>query len=463
MKSLALFLSAAASLVSASAIALDREAIPAGASITFPRHESQFNPSVTLEGRGHGRGHGREKDNWGNAVEKDRQKVTIRASKHDRDDISDDFLWALKKANHGGLLHLQKGKKYVIGKKLDLSFLNDIYVKIDGELKFTNDIEYWQANNFYYDFQKSITFWVWGGKDIKIYGSGVINGNGQAWWDGFSGHEILDPDNEYYRPILFLTDNATNVEVRGLHLKDSPCWTNFFVRSKNIVFDDVYISAVSTNASTLPKNTDGFDSLNVSGLTVLNTRVNVGDDCFSPKPNTSDILVRNLWCNGTHGVSMGSIGQYAGVLDYIADAHIENVTLLNGENGARLKAWAGPDVGYGYIRNVTYKDIRVENTDSPIVLDQCYFNVNETVCAQYPSRVNITDINFINVRGTSSGKEGRVVADLTCSPGATCTGIHLEGIDITSPKGSPPQIVCENIEGDIGVDCIPKDEADYSG
>ncbi|KAL2163345.1 hypothetical protein VTH06DRAFT_5402 [Thermothelomyces fergusii] len=459
MKSLALLVSVAASLASASAIALDHEAVPAGASITVPSHEPQFNPSATVEGRGRGR----EKDNWGNAVEKDRRKVTIRASRHDRDDISDDFLWALKKANNGGLLHLQKGKKYVIGKKLDLRFLNDVYVKIDGELKFTDDIEYWQANNFYYDFQKSITFWVWGGRDIKIYGSGVIDGNGQAWWDGFSGHEILDPDNDYYRPILFLTDNATNVEVRGLHLKDSPCWTNFFVRSRNIVFDDVYISAVSTNASTLPKNTDGFDSLNVAGLTVLNTRVNVGDDCFSPKPNTSDILVRNLWCNGTHGVSMGSIGQYPGVLDYIADAHIENVTLLGGQNGARLKAWAGPAVGYGYIRNVTYKDVRVEDTDAPVVLDQCYFNVDAALCARYPSRVNISDIRFINVRGTSSGKNGRVVADLTCSPGATCSGIHLEGIDITSPKGSPPQIVCENIQGDIGVDCIPKDEGDYAG
>jgi hypothetical protein len=88
-------------------------------------------------------------------------------------------------------------------------------------------------------------------RDIKIYGSGVINGNGQAWWDGFSGAEILDPNNKYYRPILFLTDNATNVEVSGLHLKDSPCWTTFFVRTKNVVFDNVYIDAVSTNASVI--------------------------------------------------------------------------------------------------------------------------------------------------------------------------------------------------------------------
>jgi galacturan 1,4-alpha-galacturonidase len=81
----------------------------------------------------------------------------------------------------------------------------------------------------------------------------------------------------------------------------------------------------------LPKNTDGFDTYNVRRLTVTNTEVNIGDDCFSPKPNTSDIFVQNLWCDGTHGVSMGSIGQYPGVLDIIEDAYIENVTLLNGQ------------------------------------------------------------------------------------------------------------------------------------
>lgn len=80
-----------------------------------------------------------------------------------------------------------------------------------------------------------------------------------------------------------------------------------------------------------PKNTDGFDSINTDGLTVTNTRVDVGDDCFSPKPNTANVFVQNLWCNNTHGVSMGSIGQYPGVEDIIENVYIENVTLLNGQ------------------------------------------------------------------------------------------------------------------------------------
>ncbi|KAL5362051.1 CobW domain protein [Aspergillus floccosus] len=379
-----------------------------------------------------------------------RRTVTIRSSHNDTDDISKDFLWGISRANHGGRLLLQKGKKYVIGKKLDLSFLNNIEVQLDGELKFTDDVPYWQKNNFYYNFQKSISFWRWGGKDIKIFGSGVLNGNGQRWYNEFAGQEILDPDNTFYRPILFVTENATRVSVEGITQLNSPCWTNFFVGSNDVSFDNVYIEAFSTNASALPKNTDGFDSYNVKGLSVTNTRVNVGDDCFSPKPNTTDIFVQNLWCNGTHGVSMGSIGQYPGVMDIIEHVYIENVTLLNGENGARLKAWAGQNVGYGRINNITYKNIRIENTDNPVVLDQCYFNIDEATCAEYPSSVNITNITFENIYGTSSGKEGKVVADLVCSPNAVCSGIHLADIDVTSPAGSPPVIICEGIQGDIG-------------
>ena len=152
MRSTSILLALAASLTSVSASLFDNDFIPAGASVEAARPDSILARKP------------RQKDNWGNAVAHDRKKVTIRASKNDTDDISDDFLWALKKANNGGLVHLKKNHKYVIGKKLDLSFLKDVYVNIDGELKYTNDIDYWQANNFYYPFQKSITFTVWGGK-----------------------------------------------------------------------------------------------------------------------------------------------------------------------------------------------------------------------------------------------------------------------------------------------------------
>lgn len=55
---------------------------------------------------------------------------------------------------------------------------------------------------------------------------------------------------------------------------------------------------------------------------------------------------------------------------------IENIWLLNGQHGARLKSWAGPDVGYGYINNVTFRNFWNANNEYAAFLDSCYFNVS---------------------------------------------------------------------------------------
>lgn len=60
---------------------------------------------------------------------------TIRASEDEDDDVSDDFKAAIIEANDGGTLYLPKGNTYVIGKVLDLTGLNDIHVRLDGEIR----------------------------------------------------------------------------------------------------------------------------------------------------------------------------------------------------------------------------------------------------------------------------------------------------------------------------------------
>ncbi|KAJ2970711.1 hypothetical protein NUW58_g9615 [Xylaria curta] len=385
-----------------------------------------------------------------------RKIVRIRSSKHDTDDISDEFKAGLKKANHGGTLYLPENELFVIGKPLDLTFLNDVQVRWDGEVKFTNDTPYWQANAFRHPFQNSIMFWKWGGKNIKIFGKGVLNGNGQRWWNEFAGREVLDPDNEYLRPVLFYAENATNLEIEGIHEKDSPCWTNFVVASKGIKFSDLVITAESNNASSLPKNTDFLDSLNVEDVTIKRTWVNIGDDCFSPKPNTSNVHVDTMYCNGTHGQSIGSLGQYKGELSYVKDVVIENIWLLNGDNGARVKVWAGKDVGYGFVDNVTFRNFYQAHNDYTAFIDSCYFNVPEAECAKYPSKMNISNIHFENFSGYSSGENGLAVARIRCStnPDAVCDNITFKNFNITSPCGGDPVIICDGVTGDTGVDCV---------
>lgn len=62
-------------------------------------------------------------------------------------------------------------------------------------------------------------------------------------------------------------------------------------------------------------------------------------DCVSFKPNSTSILVQNLVCNGTHGISVGSLGQYASRIDYVGDILVRNISMFNSSEGARIKVW----------------------------------------------------------------------------------------------------------------------------
>lgn len=50
---------------------------------------------------------------------------------------------------------------------------------------------------------------------------------------------------------------------------------------------------------------------------------------MSFKPNSTDILVQNMWCNGSHGVSVGSLGQQLGGYDIVENIYVFNASMHN--------------------------------------------------------------------------------------------------------------------------------------
>lgn len=44
--------------------------------------------------------------------------------------------------------------------------------------------------------------------------------------------------------------------------------------------------------------------------------------------------------------------------------------MANAQNGARIKAWAGPAVGGGLVKNITFNHFIEVNVDHPVIIDQ---------------------------------------------------------------------------------------------
>ncbi|KAI0405571.1 polygalacturonase [Xylaria palmicola] len=373
-------------------------------------------------------------------------------------DDAPNILSAFNRCNHGGTVAL--GEDYTIATALDLTFLDRVDIALSGSITFKADIDYWVENAFRYAFQDTRAFWKIGGKDVKIYGGGVglIDGNGQPWWDAFAANSSL------LRPIPLVLDGLHGGSVTGLRMINPPNWFNLIANSSDILVSDMVLTAKSSNSNSV-KNSDGWDTYRSDHIVIQNSEIDNTDDCVSFKPNSTNIVVQGLRCNGSHGISVGSLGQYIDQYDIVENIYVYNNVMSNASDAARIKVWPGVHSdfqpilsgggGSGYVRNITYERYESINNDWAIEVNQCYGQKNQTLCELYPSNMTISDIYFIDMWGTTSSKYDPKVGTLVCSSPEQCYNFHAKNVSITSPKGKS-QWICSNFDtSDLeGFDCV---------
>ncbi|KAF3933818.1 Exopolygalacturonase [Dactylellina cionopaga] len=348
---------------------------------------------------------------------------------------------ALVACNNGGKVVLSGS--YTLGTVLATNNLNNVQIELSGVLTLSNNLAYWDGNAIPLTYQDSYTAWTIGGSNIHIFGGGLYAGNGDAWYKrGTSG----------VRPIPWTILNAKNVLVENIRQTQSPFWHNFVKASSNVTFNNMNLDSIQSNGSQA-QNTDGWDIHTSSNVAITNSKIINGDDCVSLKPNATEVLIENLYCQGSHGISVGSLGQYAGEVDIVQNVLIKNITMVNAENGARIKAWGGSSKadstsggGSGFVKNVTFEDFYVQNVQLPIVIDQCY-ETSASTCVSYPSKIAINDIHYINVQGT--GSKSSEVVDMECSQ--ICNGITATGTKLVGTKGTA-EFICVNIASTAELD-----------
>ncbi|KAJ7109082.1 pectin lyase fold/virulence factor [Mycena crocata] len=352
------------------------------------------------------------------------QSCTLRAAGSGIDDAPA-FISAMQACS---TVVVPTGTTLNISTRLNTTGLSNKHLNLQGTMRFDPRISYWSANGFPFTFQTQITFWILGGKNILVDGGGTMDGAGQAWYDAFASNSSL------LRPITFTLFQATNVVVQNIKMINSPEWFILVNEGKNVIFSNMALNAASTSSHG-PSNTDGWDIYRSDQVVLKDSVINNGDDCVSFKPNSTNVLVSNLNCTGSH-----SLGQFAGMFDIVENVTAINIRMSNAQNGARIKAWAGSGVGSGIVKNITFANFIESNVDNPVVIDQCYMT-SASACAQFPSNTFIQDIFFTSISGTSSGS---TVANLACSPGARCSNINVNNFSLSPPSGTA-KYACQNV------------------
>lgn len=114
---------------------------------------------------------------------------------------------------------------------------------------------------------------------IKIFGKGVIDGNGLKSWRAFWLRREWNPDctnKDEQRPRLIYISNSSDITVAGLSLQNSQYWTNHLYKCDHVKYINcrIYSPASPVKAP----STDAIDIDVCSDVLIKNCYLEVNDD-----------------------------------------------------------------------------------------------------------------------------------------------------------------------------------------
>jgi len=189
-------------------------------------------------------------------------------------------------------------------------------------------------------------------RNLSIRGEGTLSGGGKKLYDATMALYPKKVDGLRARGRLILLMNAENVEISGLTIEESPCWTLHYIYSENV---SIHGLTIRSNVH----NGDGIDPDSSKNSYIFDTTFDTGDDCIAIKSgknpegnaiNRPTENVRIFDCRFTqgHGISIGS-EMSGGVRNVLVEDCIAGPLL----HGLQIKAT--PERG-GFVENVTVRD-----------------------------------------------------------------------------------------------------------
>lgn len=261
----------------------------------------------------------------------------------------------------------------------------------------------------------------------RIQGGGVIDGSGSKWWA--NSCKIDRSKLCKAAPTAVTIDSCSGVRVRSLHIQNAQQMHLTVSRSRGVRLDKLAITAPEDSP-----NTDGIHVAESTAVTITSCRIGTGDDCVSISNASFAVKMRGIVCDPGHGISIGSLGQ-GGSYAAVEGVTVDDARIARAQNGVRIKTWQG---GAGYVRDVRFSNVLVDDVDHPIIIDQFYCD-SRTPCANRSTNVKVSNVVYRNITGTSRRAEAIKFA---CSDAVPCSDIVLSNINLLREDGAEVQTFC---------------------
>jgi len=260
--------------------------------------------------------------------------------------------------------------------------------------------------------------------NLSIRGKGTIYGGGSEL-----GKAVIKELGLRGRGRLICIMNGQNINIDGLNVENSSCWTIHYIYSKDITLHDLNI--VSTAA-----NGDGIDPDSSDDSYIFNCTFSTGDDCIAiksgknPEGNTVNIPTRGVRvtdCNFVKGHSLAVGSEMSGG---VSDVFIQDCKIGNLLNGLQIKATKERG---GYVKNVVVRDCDLMKIT---LYTQLNYNNDGAPAPELPL---FSDMEFSNMN-LSKAKPNETVVDINGFADEAHYTRNILFNNITMPLGSTVRI-----------------------
>jgi len=204
------------------------------------------------------------------------------------------------------------------------------------------------------------------------------------------------------RGRLICLMNCENVNIQGLTIEESPCWTIHYTYSKNITCNGLKINSITSKTP----NGDGIDPDSSVNSYIFNCSFSTFDDCIAiksgknPQGNKVGKPCENVFisnCNFIQGHSLAIGSEISG--------GIKNVQIIDCELG---NLWFGLQVKTtekrgGYVEDLLVKDCNLQLIK--VVTSLPYNNDGESA----PTLTKLRNFEFTNLNMTNAKTDQPVI------------------------------------------------------
>lgn len=245
-------------------------------------------------------------------------------------------------------------------------------------------------------------------REIGLSGTGIVDVGGEQ----FQGESV--------RPFLLRVIESEGVSITGLSFRQSAAWCCHVQQSRDITIKDVTIWSSGI------RHGDGLDIDSSTDVSISGCNIRTNDDAICFKTTTASPCrnIRVTDCvleSDCSGVKLGteSVGDFS-------DIHVSRCTLRN----CGVVALKVTPVDGGSVENITFSDLKIEDSTGPIFIATGSRGRRYTDQACPKRRSHIRNVSFRNIDITTKRYER--------SDGGTVMNDRGQGIVVS---GRPGQII----------------------